>query len=449
VLTALIALLVAAPPPHCGPLDLDTALLLAGRRSDEVAIRESEQAAAEADRALARAARILPISTATLVFGPSPGARGNVLQANHTNRSLRDVAPFGRIEIDLIQPIYTWGQLGAASDAAEAGVKARTLLVQDTLSQVQLRVVQLFWGEALARKLLAVAADVEKALAEVDKRMAESVASGEGAVNASDRYRVDLFKGQLQVRKADAQRGLEQTRIGLAATLGMAPGELELAQANVLEAPPPPPVDAGAARAEAEHRRPDLLALDQAIAARQAEVRANHGAMLPQIFAAGTFVYAYAPNRDIQLNPWVSDPFNQLAAGAVIGLRQNLAFPLLSAQAKKAEAELGTLERQRSGLMRLVQVQVDTAVSDLAAAQSKQAAARTALTAARSWFRSATLNFGVGVVEARDLLEAYGSYIESQVVLAQSSYEVIVNRARLDQVTGVPPKRGEPQCSPR
>ena len=200
------------------------------------------------------------------------------------------------------------------------------------------------------------------------------------------------------------------------------------------------------ALALAARRRPDLSALDQAILARKAEVQAAEGARLPQFFVAAQVTYAYAPNRDIQLNPWVNDPFNQLTIGAVLGLRQNLAIPLLSAQADKARAELATLERQREGLARLVAVQVESTLADLDASEARLAAAKTARVAARSWFRSATMNFGVGVVEAKELLEAYAGYIESQVTLAQSTYDVIVNRARIEQVTGASPKRGEPRC---
>jgi outer membrane protein TolC len=189
-----------------------------------------------------------------------------------------------------------------------------------------------------------------------------------------------------------------------------------------------------------------LRALDKAVEALQSQLAASHGAQLPQFFAAGAFTYAYAPNRDIQHNPWIRDDFNVLAAGLVIGLRQNLAFPLLRAQAQKAEAELGVTRRQREGLARLLQVQVDQALADLKAAEEKGAATQAALSAGRSWFRSAGLNFQAGVSDARALLDGYSGYVKSQIDHAQAIYELLLARGHLDQVTGQPLSKGESTC---
>ena len=48
--------------------------------------------------------------------------------------------------------------------------------------------------------------------------------------------------------------------------------------------------------------------------------------------------------------------------------------------------------------------------------------------------------------EAKDLIDAYGAYVESQVELSQATFELLLARARLDQVTGAVPKPGGPPC---
>lgn len=441
----LILAWMLAATPTCGPLDLETALALAAQRSDEVAIKRSELAAAEADLAIARAARWLPMSSATLLTGPVPEAHGSVTDPRTSSRTLEGIGPFGRIDISVVQPVFTWGRLGAARDAANAGVDARTKLLQDTTSQVQLRVVQLFWGTSLANRLLAIAADVEKALADVDKRISDSLAEGSATVAPSDRFKLDLYKSLLRRRKADAQKGREVAHAALAATLA-APPERVVVQDVALPVPATDVPDSAAAVRTAQERRPDLRALDQAIAARSAEVKAARAAMLPQIFVGGTFAYSYAPNRDIQLNPWAGDWFNTLAFGVAVGFRQDLAFPLLHAQAEKAAAERTTLEQQRVALARLVEVQVESAVADVRAAAERYEASKTSLKTAKSWFRSAGLDFEAGVAEAKDVLEAYGAYVENQVEQATATYEMVMARARLDQITGAAPVRRQASC---
>ncbi|HEY7726577.1 MAG TPA: TolC family protein [Anaeromyxobacteraceae bacterium] len=430
----------------CGPLDLDTALALAAARSDEVAIREAEVSAAHADEALAAALRVLPSASATLLLGPAPRARGSVTDSPDDNRSLRHLGPFGRAEVQAVQPLYTFGRLEAAADAARAGVRAREALAGDTAAQVQLRVVQLWWGTALARRLLAVAADVAEALDEAERRVDKALESGDGEVVPADRQRLRLFRGQLRLREAEARKGLELARLALAATLGLEPARLSLRE-EPLEAPPGSAPDEARALADAERRRPDLRALDAAIAAREAEVRSEEAARWPQLFLAGVFRYGLAPNRDIQRNPWVHDDFNLLEVGAAVGLRQDLALSLLSARAEKARAERATLLLQRAGLARLVRVQVSGTLAELRAAQVRAAAARDALAAGRALFRAVRLDFAAGLVEARILLESYALFVQSQLDAAQADHDLLVARARLDQVTGEPPRRSA-TCEP-
>ena len=180
--------------PACGPLDLETALQLTAARNDEVAIRRAEVEAALADVAVARALRIVPEAHVVALVGPTPAARGNVVASPDSNRQpLRDLGPFGRVEGTVIQPLFTWGRLQAAADASEAGAKAQALLMQDDLARVQERIVRLYWADALARRLLAIAADIEQALSEADRRVARSLERADGETTQTDRYRLTLF----------------------------------------------------------------------------------------------------------------------------------------------------------------------------------------------------------------------------------------------------------------
>lgn len=445
VLPLLPLVVAAAAASPCATLDLPSALSLAERRSDEVAIKQAELHAAEADQSLARALRYVPEFTVTGITSVVPAAHGNVVQSTNTNRSLRGLGPFVRVDASAVQPIWTWGQLNAARDAANAGYKARALLVKDQVSQVQLRVIQLFWAQATARKLLSIAGEVEKALQQVDEKIDESLKNEEGDITTEDRYRVNLFKAELASRKADAQKGLELAQIGLAATLAMDPQTVQF-EAPPLEAPGDELPALPSLLQAAESQRPDLQALDEAIHAREAEVKADEGAMLPAFFIAGQFSFAYAGNRDVQFNPWVNDPFREIGGGVVLGARQNLAFPMLFAKLDKAKAELATLKVQRQGLARLVDVQVEAARTEAESARTKLAAAQASLGSGKAWFRSAALNFGLGVDDAKALLEAYQGYVGSQVNLASASYDLLVARAKLDQLTGKSLAMGEGKC---
>jgi len=436
------ALLLGAAP-LCGPLDLDTAIGLAAARNDEIGAKQAEAIAAHADESLARAARVVPNANLTFLVGPAPEAHGDVTHAigGATNRKLDGLRPFIRVEAELLQPLYTWGRLDAARDAAAAGSRAKQELVQDTASQVQLRITRLFWGVALAKKLLGVANEVRSALDDADKRVSKALAKGDTDISPADKYRLDIFRSMVAGRIADAQKGLDLARVGLAASLALPSARLVLKEV-ALEPGAATVPDMATALAAAETQRPDLRALGEGIRAREASVRAEKAAFLPQFFLAGHFSYSRAWNRDIQLNPWVSDYFNELTVGGVLGFRQDFKMPTLSANAEKAMAERATLERQRVGLTRLVEVQVETALVEIRADETRHTATKGALTSARSLFRSSGLDFAAGLLDTKSLIEAYLAYVEAQVNAAQAAYDLLVARAQLAQVVGEQPRKG-------
>jgi outer membrane protein TolC len=455
VLVLLLASVLAADGARCGPLDLSTAQALVIARSDEVAIQKAQVLAAQADVAVANSLAFVPQFDLTFLTGVVPGARlaadagTNIAPViSGSNRGLSNLGIFGRVEVNVVQPLYTFGRLTDARDAANAGLSAQSFLVQDKVNAVRQETLQLVLAATLTRRLLVIVNDVESAMKDVDAKMAQSLKANDGEVSTDDRYRLELFKSELLQRKADATRAQRLARAALATLLVLPEPDLQLKDepfpdpANV-EAP-----DILAVRAEAEQDRPDIRALDKAIEAKRAEVHASWAEQWPQFFIAGQFAYSVAPGRDTVTNPYVADYFNALTAYAAIGFKQNLSFYTLKAREEKAEAELNALLRQRQGASHGVDVQVEAAHADLVAAISKRKAARAALTAGKSWFRSAGLNFAVGVVDAKVVVDAYTGYAKSQLDDAQSTYDVLVAQGRLNQVLG----RGDPPapapCTP-
>ena len=457
MLAALLALTVAAPT--CGPLDLQSAQALAFARSDEVGIKRGEQAAAEADRAVALAIWFLPEFYANIPLGVVPGARlapkapGQPVDTNDitsiqsgSNRGVTDVGPFIRVEVNALQPLWTWGRLKAATDAAAAGAEARKYLVTDTANAIRHRVLQLVMGIRLTTRLLAIGADVQDALKQADERVQKSLKANDGEISPEDRYRIEIFRSQLTQRIADGERALRIARVGLAATLAIEPEQLQLRDEPLPETSQIKAPDLPQALSDAVRQRPDLKALDSGILAKEADVRASRAELFPQVALLGQFAWSRAPGRDTITNPYVGDYFNALTAYAALGIRQNLSFWTVITRTNKKEAELDTLRKQREGAVRGIRLEVETAVAELNAAITKREASAKAVSAGRSWFRSATLNFGVGVGDSRDLIDAYRGYAEAQYGDAQATFDLLAAQSRLEQVTGRAPVPPELNC---
>ncbi len=452
----LLASVLAADGARCGPLDLATAQALVIARSDEVSIQKAQVLAAQADVAVATSISFVPEFALLFLGGVVPGARltpgssPNDITAieSGSNRGLTNLGVFGRVEVNVLQPLYTFGRLSSARDAAHAGLSAQQDLVQDKVNAVRQQTLQLVMAATLTRRLLGIVNDIESALKDVDAKMAQSLKDNDGEVSTEDRYRLELFKSELLQKKADAVKAQRLARAALATLMVIPEADLQLKEdpfpdPSNIEAP-----DILAVRAEAEQDRPDIRALDQAIEAKRAEVHATWAEQWPQFFVAGQFAYSRAPGRDIVSNPYVGDYFNALTLYAALGFRQNLSFFMLKAREDKSNAELNTLLRQREGASHGVDLQVEQAHAELVAAIAKRKAARAALAAGKSWFRSAGLNFAVGVGDAKGVVDAYTGYAKSQLDDAQSTYDVLVAQGRLNQVLGRGDPPGPAPCLP-
>jgi outer membrane protein len=456
VLILLLASVLAADANRCGPLDLATAQALVIARSDEVAIQKAVVLAAEADVAVAKSILFVPQFDLLFLTGVVPGAKlapgtpsTDISKiGSGSNRGLTDLGPFARVEVNLVQPLYTFGRLTDARDAAHAGVSAQQFLVQDKVNAVRQQTLQLVLAATLTRRLLVIVTEVETALKEVDTKMKKSLKDNDGDVSTDDRYRLEIFKSELLQQKANAIRAQRLARAALSTLLMVPEADLHLKEdpfpdPSAVEAP-----DILAVRLEAEQDRPDIRALDKAIEAKRAEVHATWAEQWPQFFLAAQFAYSRAPGRNETTNPYVADYFNALTVGATVGFKQNLSFFTLKAREEKANAELNTLLRQREGASHGIDVQVEEAHADLVAAIAKRKAATAALASGKSWFRSAGLNFAVGVGDAKGVVDAYTGYAKSQLDDAQSTYDVLVAQGHLNQVLGRGDAPAPAPCSP-
>src|SRR5215212_9163783 len=109
----------AAPPDQ--RLTLEQCLERALTSSPDVNEAQTEIRIAESQLAQAKAGR-LPQATFTSINGIINGAHGNAVTGRTDNS---DIGPFTRGELEVVQPLYTFGRLASEIRAAGHGVDAK------------------------------------------------------------------------------------------------------------------------------------------------------------------------------------------------------------------------------------------------------------------------------------------------------------------------------------
>ncbi|HWO19897.1 MAG TPA: TolC family protein [Kofleriaceae bacterium] len=416
-----------AAPPAATKLTLEEAIAkaLAGPRAR---MAEGEAAAAAARVDEADAAR-LPRIKATAYGTISPKIECvniDCTQTSPKNFALEFEGVFGSAQLDVTQPLYTFGKIAHARRAARAGLAAQRALADEAAGDLAVDAARAYWGVKLARELGAMLDDgieeIGKARARMDER------TGKDAPTIQDKQRVAVLLAEAKAQRAEARGGELQGLAGLRALTGVPSADIDDQVLAAIERPLP-----GAATGEA---RP------QARAAREGAVAADELARMaasyywPDVALVGSGVIARAQGVDDPPSAFASDPYNRSGAGLVLALQWTAEPWNVKARVARARAEAARAHALRELAAAGASYDASTALAEATAARDKVAAAAEGEQAARAWIASVLQADAIGAAETKDLADAYIAWFQMRARWAQSVYQWNVAVVRLGRATG-------------
>ncbi|MBK9069847.1 MAG: TolC family protein [Myxococcales bacterium] len=186
-----------------------------------------KQQMAEADVAAARAqlreitAMAGPKATMMAYLAPSPDIE--CLNADCTRTDPTD-PEFGAsgvalgLQLQIVQPLASFGKAGPAKRAAKAGIEARVALADASRADLMQDVARAYWGLKFAREVQFFLQDGLDELAAAKTRLQDRIASGDADVTPLDERRVETLMAEASMQLADAV-GAERTALAALRTL--------------------------------------------------------------------------------------------------------------------------------------------------------------------------------------------------------------------------------------
>jgi len=422
-------------------LSLPEILQMAFDHSPELAATRSETAAARSDLAQVKAA-YYPQVDVTAVAGPVNDAKTPVIRDNRITDpspglSLSSIGIFGRLDMTLTQPLYTFGKLSNREEAALHGVKATQLEAAKTKAEIALRVKRLYYALILARQGVAAAKDADGFFSDARKRISRLLQLGADNVSESDLYRIDAYQADTLRSRAQAEEGMKVTYFALKALLGLAPKEDFRPAETTLGLGSRKLADLDSYIRQALKKRPEVRQLNQALLAGHAQVEAARSDRYPSIFAALRGSVAGAPGRDHLDNPYIPDEFNHAYAGVAVGLQWNLDFGIGRARVEEKEAKYNALMSTKQNAEMSIPIQVAQDYRALQEWRKSAEAYHKAVIASRKWVVSAMTSFDMGVGNAADMLNGIEKYGHNQEGYLQALFNYNMSLARLDYAVGL------------
>jgi outer membrane protein len=423
-----LALVVLTQPANAAPkLTLEQVIekTLAGPR---VTMANHEADAAAARISEADAARY-PRATATLFGTISP--KIECLDPECTMTSPQNFAfafegLFGSAQLDITQPLYTFGKITHARGAARAGHEAQRALADEAAGDQVVDAARAYWGVKLARELGYMLDDgieeIEQAIERMEGR------TGADAPTVQDRQRVAVLLAQARVQRADAAAAERQALAGLRALTQIRDADVDDEPLAAVERALPATV-AGTSRPQLRAARAGAVAADEL--AEMAEAY-----YFPDLALVATAALARAQGVDDPPSAFANDPFNRTGAGAVLALQWTIEPWTVKARVARARAEARRAKAQRDLAAMGADYDAQTALAEATGARAKLDATEAGEKAGRSWVVSVLQSDAIGTAESRDLADAYLGWFGVRAAWAQSVFQWNVAVVRLGRALG-------------
>ena len=422
-------------------LNLPELIQMAIANSPEIREIQSGVAAAQSDLEQVKAA-YYPQMESTALVGPVQDAKEPEIRNGHItdpspSLSASSIGIFGRLDMTLTQPLFTFGKLAHRKEAASRGVKAKEFQIDEKKGQIVLRVKELYYALILARAGLNLADEAGNFYDEAGRRIQSLLDLGSANVRESDLYRVEAYSADAHRFRAEAEKGVRvsyfalKSLIRLPSGVDFDPAEKTLALTGESLA------GLETYLQEAADKRPEFRQLTEALAAQDSQVKAAVSDRYPSFFAALKGSLAGAPGRDSLYNPYIPDDFNHAYAGIVAGFRWNFDFGITKARVDKMRAEYDQLLHTKAKAEMSIPIQVAKSYQENREWQAAATSYQKAATASRKWVFTALSEFDMGVGTAYDMLNAIDRYGHNQGKYLEALLRYRLSLAELEYSAGI------------
>jgi outer membrane protein, multidrug efflux system len=332
-------------------------------------------------------------------------------------------------------PLYTFGKITSANEAARANVRVNEWDLEKVRQQSRMDVRRAYLGLMTSRDARYLAEQILKELDKAVDGVKKKIAKDDKSVTESDQLRLEVLREEVVSRSGDATKNETQAMAALRFLTGVTAG-FDVPDAP-LRAPTtelPPVVKYLTA---ARMFRPELNMAHAGVAARQAQVDLARARLFPDIGVLLGTDYTRAPGATTQATVWAFDPFNHFYYSIGFGARWTL--DLLPGVARVAEAE-SQLEETRA-LERLalggIAVEVEGAYAAVVEARAREESWGRAEHKAKQWISNIQDQIDLGTLDEKALTEPLRAYINARAQHLLAIMDANLTQSQLALASGM------------
>ena len=392
----------------------------------------------------AQAQRILPSFNLSTQHGLIPGVKSNTnlpedqfyLDPNLEN-DFENWAVFTRAEINAVQPLFTWGAINNAINAAQSAAKAAGEQFESQKADIQIRLYELYQSYVLTLEINRLLDEAGNEIVRIEKQIEESRDSEDSEVDESDVFKFKIFKSEFDIRAAEVKEESKFIQSVWNYVLQAEADQVYEPSARFLDPVQNPIEELDYYRVSAIKARPEVRAIEAGIDAAEYGIEATQAQRYPSLFLGLTGRFANTPNRPRQSNPFIINSTNFLSAGFGISFRQNLNFFQIEQDVDRSRIKHRQAKYLKDAAVDGIVLEINEKYKNVSLSKVKVEKTDEALVTGKKWLRQEQLDYDFGIGEIKDLLDAMKKELELRVQLKQHIFDFNKDMAELYRASGL------------
>ncbi|NND70907.1 MAG: TolC family protein [Rhodothermales bacterium] len=425
-------------------VDLVKAIRTAIEVSPEIGAGTAKYDYASARLGLARSSRYLTEFNLTTAHAPVPGLTnpnntpsGQLFLDPDVRSEYDKLRIFNRVDVELLQPLYTWGELSGSIAAARSGVRLEQAGVDAITREVALRTGELYFNFLLASELSRIVVEAGSIVEQAKTEISTMIDEGNPDVDDADLFQVLITEQEYKRRVIEVDEKLQTAQAALSRQLMLDDRAVVYSEDSLLEPLLTERDSLNFFQELALRNRPEIRQVEAGINARTALLGVARSDLYPKLFIGARFNVRSTAGRFRQDGPFHGDPFTGQSIEAGIGLRQKLNFGQTSAKIRQAQSELNEVDFQRIAAQQLILFEVENAYRNLIIAESALESQNEALRISREWLQLESINFDLDLGDTENLVKAVRANLELQAEAQQSIHAYNIAVLRLYDACGI------------
>jgi outer membrane protein, multidrug efflux system len=351
-------------------------------------------------------------------FGVIPQLSGTVLYPQSTLftrnvSNLLGAQPFFGFGLSGVLPLYTFGKIETALDAAEANVRVSEWDMEKSRQQMRMDVRRAYFGLQLARDGSYVMDDAKGRLDKAIEGIKDKIAKGDPNVGDVDRLRLETFRQEITAQSLQAPKAGSYAIAALRFMTGV-PTAFDIVD-EPLKRPDRPLVSIAQYLEAARVLRPDVNMARAGVVARKRMVEYNRAKLFPDFGLGLGADFLSTPSAVSQNNLWASDSFNHFGYYFAFGLRWSLDLLPQAARIQEAEAQLDETRALQRLALGNATFEVEKAYADAVEAKTREETWDTAEHKTKEWISIVQDHIDLGTWDERALMDPLRAYGNARV----------------------------------